>query len=81
MAQSTTFRPIARNRFNGNGNENFRPVCLDDILSMLVRYEGSSPLDPPEEISRTTSAAPIDPNPESVLVTISEIPTSEGIQS
>lgn len=44
MEQVSLLRPIARNIFYTHSARGFRPVSLDDILGMLVRYEG--PKDP-----------------------------------
>jgi len=44
MEQVSLFRTIACNPFCTDKAREFRPVSLDEILSMLVRYEG--PKDP-----------------------------------
>lgn len=41
MDQKSTLRPIARNIFNTNDAKYFQSVSLDEILDMLVRYEGA----------------------------------------
>ena len=39
MDKVSTRRPIDRNISNTTGIKYFRPISLDEILNMLVRYE------------------------------------------
>jgi hypothetical protein len=45
MDKTSRHRPIDRNIFNTNGKNHFRPISLDEILNMLVRYEGAEHTD------------------------------------